>query len=181
MNSLAIFDIDGTLTNTNSVDDACYRAAVAETMGVPVSAIDWSGAIHHSDRGIFDWVCERHGRSLPSYADVARGSRPPHPSADGRQGPVARAVPADRRRAGRVRASHGEWMACHDRDRLLAAVGADQAERGRDRRARRSDRLFGRRRRARRHRHARATAGRSILWPQILPGRQHRRRRLGRR
>ena len=32
MNSLAIFDIDGTLTNTNAVDDRCYRAAVAETI-----------------------------------------------------------------------------------------------------------------------------------------------------
>ncbi len=71
MNSLAIFDIDGTLTDTNVVDDTCYRAAVAETIGLPVSAIDWTGTPHHSDRGIFDWLYERLGRPLPSDADVA--------------------------------------------------------------------------------------------------------------
>ena len=75
MNSLAIFDIDGTLTNTNTVDDTCYRAAVAETIGLPVSAIDWTGAPHHSDRGIFDWLFERLGRPLPSDADVALARR----------------------------------------------------------------------------------------------------------
>ena len=71
MNSLAIFDIDGTLTNTTNVDDACYRAAVAETIGIPLGAIDWTGSPHHSDRGIFDWLHERLGRPLPSDIQVA--------------------------------------------------------------------------------------------------------------
>lgn len=71
MNSLAIFDIDGTLTHTTDVDDTCYRAAVAETIGIPLGAIDWTGAPHHSDRGIFDWLHERLGRPLPSDIQVA--------------------------------------------------------------------------------------------------------------
>jgi len=71
MNSLAIFDIDGTLTQTTDVDDTCYRAAVAETIGLPVNAIDWTGTPHHSDRGIFDWLFERLGRPLPSDTQVA--------------------------------------------------------------------------------------------------------------
>jgi phosphoglycolate phosphatase-like HAD superfamily hydrolase len=75
MNSLAIFDIDGTLTDTTVVDDSCYRAAVAETIGLPIGAIDWTGTPHHSDRGIFDWLYERLGRALPSESDVALARR----------------------------------------------------------------------------------------------------------
>lgn len=30
MRRLAVFDIDGTLTDTNAVDDACYLRAVAD-------------------------------------------------------------------------------------------------------------------------------------------------------
>ena len=33
MPRLAIFDIDGTLTATNAVDDACYFRAAAEVYG----------------------------------------------------------------------------------------------------------------------------------------------------
>ena len=49
---LAIFDIDGTLTATNAVDDECYARAVGETLGVPPEAIDWSDAPHVTDAGI---------------------------------------------------------------------------------------------------------------------------------
>jgi phosphoglycolate phosphatase-like HAD superfamily hydrolase len=71
MTSLAIFDIDGTLTDTNAVDDACYRAAVATAIGVPEDAIDWTGAAHFTDRGILDWLCEVHGRPAPTDTVVA--------------------------------------------------------------------------------------------------------------
>lgn len=74
MNSLAIFDIDGTLTDTNAVDDACYRTAVATAIGVPEDAIDWTGAAHFTDRGILDWLCEVHERpSSEAAISVARG------------------------------------------------------------------------------------------------------------
>ena len=37
---LAIFDIDGTLTATNAVDDECYARAVAEMLDVAPEDID---------------------------------------------------------------------------------------------------------------------------------------------
>ena len=72
MNRLAIFDIDGTLTDTNGVDDDCYRTTIAEALGVAESAIDWSGAAHVTDSEIFRWLCAAHRRSEPSADEMAR-------------------------------------------------------------------------------------------------------------
>ena len=35
-----------TLTDTNGLDDECYRHAVAECLGLGPDAVDWSGAAH---------------------------------------------------------------------------------------------------------------------------------------
>ena len=43
---LAIFDIDGTLANTNPADARCYVRAVAEVLGVDLSAATWSDFTH---------------------------------------------------------------------------------------------------------------------------------------
>lgn len=72
MNRLAIFDIDGTLTDTTSVDDECYRTAIADSLGVSPEAIDWSGAAHVTDSEIFRWLCAEHRRSEPSLDDMTR-------------------------------------------------------------------------------------------------------------
>lgn len=72
MNRLAIFDVDGTLTDTNGVDDDCYRTTIAEALGVAESAIDWSGAAHVTDSEIFRWLCAAHRRSEPSADEMAR-------------------------------------------------------------------------------------------------------------
>jgi phosphoglycolate phosphatase-like HAD superfamily hydrolase len=69
---LAIFDIDGTLTDTNHVDDECYREALARALELTPAAIDWSGAPHVTDSGIFGWVCEAHQRPSPSVEHMAR-------------------------------------------------------------------------------------------------------------
>jgi len=69
MRRLAIFDIDGTLTDTNGVDDDCYRTTIAETLGIAPEAVDWSGAAHVTDNGIFDWLCEVHGAATVSPTD----------------------------------------------------------------------------------------------------------------
>jgi phosphoglycolate phosphatase-like HAD superfamily hydrolase len=74
MNRLAIFDIDGTLTDTNGVDDECYRAAVGETLGISPGDIDWSGAAHVTDSEIFKWLCSVHGSAQPSADAMARAS-----------------------------------------------------------------------------------------------------------
>ena len=72
MTSLAIFDIDGTLTNTNAVDGACYRSAVAEALGVSERALDRKTAPHFSDRGIYEWLWDLHGGRPPTQAEVVR-------------------------------------------------------------------------------------------------------------
>lgn len=72
MNRLAIFDIDGTLTDTNGVDDDCYRAAVADALAVDPGAYDWEQAAHITDAGIFQWVAAELGRPVPSKTETDR-------------------------------------------------------------------------------------------------------------
>jgi phosphoglycolate phosphatase-like HAD superfamily hydrolase len=49
---LAIFDIDGTLTNTNSVDDECFIKALAEVHAITEISTDWASYPHTTDSGI---------------------------------------------------------------------------------------------------------------------------------
>ena len=72
---LAIFDIDGTLTATNAVDDECYLRAVAETLDVDPSAIDWSEAPHVTDIGIARWLWNRHLGRAPAPDDLPQLQR----------------------------------------------------------------------------------------------------------
>ena len=72
MNRLAIFDIDGTLTDTNGVDDDAYRTAVAAAIDVAPDVIDWSGALHVTDAEIFRHLCSVHGRGEPSLELMTR-------------------------------------------------------------------------------------------------------------
>jgi phosphoglycolate phosphatase-like HAD superfamily hydrolase len=72
VNRLAIFDVDGTLTDTTGVDDECYRDAVASVLGVAPDLIDWSGAAHVTDTGILEWLWSSHRSGEPTLADVAR-------------------------------------------------------------------------------------------------------------
>jgi phosphoglycolate phosphatase-like HAD superfamily hydrolase len=67
---LAIFDIDGTLTDTCAVDDRCYAIAAAELFGVPVEEMRWDGTPHHTDSGILGWLCERSRGSAPTAAET---------------------------------------------------------------------------------------------------------------
>jgi phosphoglycolate phosphatase-like HAD superfamily hydrolase len=72
VNRLAIFDIDGTLTDTNGVDDDCYRAAVADALDIDPGVYDWAKAAHITDAGIFQWVAGELGRPAPSSAETDR-------------------------------------------------------------------------------------------------------------
>ena len=62
MATLAVFDIDGTLTDTNSVDDSCFLRAVAETLGLEAARVDWSAAPHVTDSALLIWLAEQHGQ-----------------------------------------------------------------------------------------------------------------------
>jgi phosphoglycolate phosphatase-like HAD superfamily hydrolase len=69
---LAVFDIDGTLTKTNQIDDRCFVSAFAEELGITGINTDWSRYPSVSDSGITRHVFrERFGR-LPSTDEVLR-------------------------------------------------------------------------------------------------------------
>lgn len=61
--NLAIFDIDGTLTNTNTVDDECFIKSLSEAHGITKVSTDWAGYSHTTDSGITQQIFqERFGR-----------------------------------------------------------------------------------------------------------------------
>lgn len=69
---LAIFDIDGTLTNTNSVDDECFVKALAEAHGITEINTDWASYTHTTDSGITLQIFqEKFGRD-PEAAELAK-------------------------------------------------------------------------------------------------------------
>lgn len=64
---LAIFDIDGTLTDTNAVDDECFLLAAADAFELDAGGLDWTGAPHVTDSTIARWMSEHHrGRAATS-------------------------------------------------------------------------------------------------------------------
>jgi phosphoglycolate phosphatase-like HAD superfamily hydrolase len=72
---LVVFDIDGTLTNTDQVDGECYWRAVCEVFGFSGEQPEWTDFRHVTDLGIASELCERHlGRQLVS-ADADALSR----------------------------------------------------------------------------------------------------------
>jgi phosphoglycolate phosphatase-like HAD superfamily hydrolase len=62
MYRLAVFDIDGTLTDTNAVDDACFRRAIGETLDIDATSVDWSQAPDVTDSALLAWLAERYER-----------------------------------------------------------------------------------------------------------------------
>jgi phosphoglycolate phosphatase-like HAD superfamily hydrolase len=64
---LVVFDIDGTLTDTNVVDGECYWQAVCEVFGMIGHEPEWSNFPNVTDAGIAAELCLRHlGRELRS-------------------------------------------------------------------------------------------------------------------
>ena len=74
MRRLAIFDIDGTLTDTNGVDNECFLRAVSEVLQVDVATVDWSDAPHITDSGLLRWLAGRHAQR-PLHGREAEGVR----------------------------------------------------------------------------------------------------------
>lgn len=62
---LAVFDIDGTLTQTNGIDARCFSRAFEQDLGIRDLDADWSSYPHRTDSGIAAEICRRHlGRSI---------------------------------------------------------------------------------------------------------------------
>ncbi len=58
--NLVMFDIDGTLTDTNDVDYACTVRALSEVFGVDASGTDWTEYENSTDRGCIEEFARRH-------------------------------------------------------------------------------------------------------------------------
>ncbi|MEP6568666.1 MAG: HAD hydrolase-like protein [Acidobacteriota bacterium] len=70
--NLAIFDIDGTLTNTSSVDNICFVKAFAEALSITEIDTDWAAYPHTTDSGITQHVFrEKFGRN-PEETEVSK-------------------------------------------------------------------------------------------------------------
>jgi len=67
---LAIFDIDGTLTNTNSVDNECFVQALAEAHAITEIDTDWAAYPHTTDSGITQHVFQEQFGRDPEEAEL---------------------------------------------------------------------------------------------------------------
>lgn len=66
---LAIFDVDGTLTDTNGVDNLCFARAFSEALGVPVEKADWQGTPHVTDSAVFEFLFEKRFARKPDVQE----------------------------------------------------------------------------------------------------------------
>ena len=66
---LAIFDIDGTLTETDEVDDKCFVKAFAESHQISDIETDWTKYKHVTDSGILSEVFEKKLERAPEEKD----------------------------------------------------------------------------------------------------------------
>jgi phosphoglycolate phosphatase-like HAD superfamily hydrolase len=71
MKKLAILDIDGTLTNTNHVDELCFVRAIAETHGVTEIGASWVNCPHVSDSGMAHQIFLDHFGREPLDDDLS--------------------------------------------------------------------------------------------------------------
>ena len=70
-----VFDVDGTLTATTGVDDACLVGAWREVFGLGGAAeieMDWTKYAHSTDEGLTMEVCERGLGRRPTREEVER-------------------------------------------------------------------------------------------------------------
>ena len=69
--NLVLFDIDGTLTRTNRVDNDCFQETFARLFGRRVRPQDWHGLTHVTDAGILDGLLKNLRGRGPSPAETA--------------------------------------------------------------------------------------------------------------
>ena len=67
---LVVFDIDGTLCDTEAVDEDCFVRACAGVFGVVPQAVDWELAPHVTDSSISDWWCRQTLGRAPTAAET---------------------------------------------------------------------------------------------------------------
>jgi phosphoglycolate phosphatase-like HAD superfamily hydrolase len=68
---IAVFDIDGTLTDTMEVDNECYETAIRSELGVEIP-LDWETLPEITDSAILAAACRLQGHPAPDPSIEAR-------------------------------------------------------------------------------------------------------------
>jgi phosphoglycolate phosphatase-like HAD superfamily hydrolase len=58
--NLVMFDIDGTLTQTNSIDTCCFLASLQQSLGICGVDTDWTKYSHATDQGCLEEIIKLH-------------------------------------------------------------------------------------------------------------------------
>ena len=67
---IVVFDIDGTLTQTNDADTDCFVRALKDCFALHDIETDWSGYTHSTDAGIMEELFQRHFKRNPSNVEI---------------------------------------------------------------------------------------------------------------
>lgn len=67
---LIMFDIDGTLTESNDLDDQSYLQALSDVFGFAEVSTDWASYSHVTDAGILKEVCQQQLGRVPFLPEV---------------------------------------------------------------------------------------------------------------
>ena len=70
--NLAIFDIDGTLTKTDSIDDVCFVQALADAHAITGISTDWAGYSHTTDSAITLDIFQEQFNRAPEEAELLK-------------------------------------------------------------------------------------------------------------
>lgn len=71
---LIMFDLDGTLVDSNPIDSGCYLQALVDVFGFDLSKIDrnWANYPHVTDAGILQTLCETELGRAPTPDEIGR-------------------------------------------------------------------------------------------------------------
>ncbi|HET9390908.1 MAG TPA: HAD family hydrolase, partial [Steroidobacteraceae bacterium] len=96
--NIVLFDIDDTLTRSQSIDDEIYLRSLSEVFGFVDVCRDWASYRHTTDSGILREVFDRHLGRAPTAAEVAafRGHFVAAIAAESRRTPFRQIPGADR-------------------------------------------------------------------------------------
>lgn len=72
---LAIFDVDGTLTQSNELDNHCFSRAFAHEFAILTSSEHWHDCPHITDSGLTHHILTRHFGRAPLLEETARVQR----------------------------------------------------------------------------------------------------------
>ena len=71
-NKLVIFDIDGTLTNTNHVDSVCFEKAILDTFSITSIDTNWHNYKYSTDLGIVTEIIQARLNRSPTPQEIEK-------------------------------------------------------------------------------------------------------------